>query len=125
MRIKKVEKKQPEKITKLKRILQVRGISMLELHNGTKLSNPLLFNISEGRKTKPEQFDERSLISLGDFLNLPPEKFLGWEDKDITKQIRHLIESKDKKIEVKKVVKKTEPQVAEPQVENVSEEKKD
>lgn len=94
MRIKKPKNPDVRK-TKLERIMDERNIAMIDLHEQTGLSNPLLFDIYFGRRTEVAEFEKRSLRDLEDCLGLPPEKFLGWEDESITKAIRDLIDKKD------------------------------
>jgi transcriptional regulator with XRE-family HTH domain len=68
------------KKTKLKNIMYDRGISLTELHNGTGISFPILLDIKQGRRTLRTEFYKRTIRDLEQFLSLPAEEFLGWEE---------------------------------------------
>jgi len=117
----KKNKKESGQWSKLKRIMTEKNIEMKELHEGTGIANPTLFNIYFARKIELTDFRDRTLRDLETFLKVPREQFIGLEDKSITESIRKLIESN--KVEVKKKVKvKGSAKVAE---EEVVESKKD
>ena len=66
--------------TKLQRIMFERDISLDELHERTKLANPVLLHIKKGRKIAITEFRERTLIDVEKKgVGVPPKDFLGWE----------------------------------------------
>lgn len=67
--------------TKLARLMFERGISMKKLHEDTGIAYPTLFNIEKGRKTSVENFRKRTIRDLENYLKLPAEQFIGWEEE--------------------------------------------
>lgn len=85
MRTKK-DTKNPKLKTKLEWIMFLENLQMNTIQEGTGLSYPLLFDISEGRRTEESQFSKRSIRDLEKFLKRPANEFLGWkEEADSTK----------------------------------------
>ena len=80
----KVTKSKFPKKTKLERILFEENISMKDLHDGTGIAYPTLFNMAKGRKTT---FRNRTIRDLEEFLKRPSEQFLGFEGESANVEI--------------------------------------
>lgn len=76
------KKQKVSRKTKLQRLMFERDISMKKLHEDTGVAYPTLFNIEKGRKTSVEDFRKRTLRDLENYLKVPPEQFIGWEEKE-------------------------------------------
>lgn len=83
------------KLTKLKMIMTKKGINRDEIHEKTKLAQPVLSKLIKGETI----FRERTLMSMETFLEMPREQFLGFEGEEYVPPVK---EEKVPKISKKK-----------------------
>lgn len=73
----KSEKSSESNKTKMQRIMFEKNISRSELHNATGIAQPTLSNLIKGQT----KFRERTLRDIENFLKIPREQFLGFEEE--------------------------------------------
>lgn len=83
---KKSKKPEISQKTRLERIMFEENIKVNQLHEGTGIAYPTLFNMIKGRKTT---FRKRTIRDMETYLKRPAEQFLGFEGEKIKTKIKN------------------------------------